>query len=87
MEQKLMILAGFSALCFALYWLAIRSTPKRGWLLVCERMFVGVCVIYLLNLCLTPFGAQIQQSPLSSLAAGCLGFPGAALAFVVQQLP
>ena len=87
MEQRLVILLGFSALCYAVYRLAIRSTPGRGWLRVCERALAGVCVLYLLNLMLAPMGASVQQSPLSSLAAGYLGLPGAALAFVVQRLP
>ena len=87
MEQKLAIIAFFAVLGGTLYWLTLHSTPNRGWLKVCERFFVGVAIVYLVNLCLGSLSFQMQQNPLSSFAAGYLGVPGAAFAFVMQNMP
>ncbi len=86
MEQKLLIIAFVAVPCLLVYLLSMRLTPHRGLLRVCEKLFIGIAVVYALNLALSPFRLSLAQNPLTSLAAGYLGLPGAVLVFVVQRL-
>lgn len=72
--------------CVCIYLLAMRLTPRRGFLRACEKLFIGIAAIYLLNLLLSPLELSLAQSPMASLATGYLGLPGVVLTFVVQRL-
>lgn len=86
MGEKLTIIAFVAIPSICVYLLSMRLTPHRGVLRVCEKLFVGFAAIYVLNLVLSPFQLTLAQNPLTSLAAGYLGIPGAVLVFVVQRL-
>lgn len=86
MAQKLTIIAFLAVPSVCIYLLSMRLTPNRGLLRVCEKLFIGVAIIYIINLALSPFSLSIAQNPLTSVVAGYLGLPGSALAFVVQHL-
>ncbi|MDD3409716.1 MAG: pro-sigmaK processing inhibitor BofA family protein [Eubacteriales bacterium] len=86
MQIKLAVIALFAVTGGLLYLLAMRSTPGHGWLECCEKLFIGLAAVYLINRLLAPFSLQIAQNPISSLAAGYLGLPGVALTFVIQKL-
>lgn len=72
--------------CALLVPLCMRLTPRKGVLRFCERMFIGVAVVFLVSLVAAPFGVKIAQSPLSAMAAGFLGVPGAVLAACLQAM-
>jgi len=86
MAQKLVIITFLAVPCVGVYLISMRLTPRKGLLRVCEKLFIGIAVIYLVNLALSPFSLSITQNPLAALAAGWLGLPGAALVFAVQSL-
>ncbi len=86
MAEKLSLLIAVALPCLGVYFLSMRLTPHRGLLRVCEKAVIGIVVIYVLNLVLLPFSVSLAPNPLASLATGYLGFPGAALAFVMQNL-
>lgn len=79
MADRLFIIIGFGLFLTVVYALCMRSTPRRGYMRVIERMCAGIILCYLCGLLLRPFGIELSQSPLSALAAGYLGLPGAAL--------
>ena len=79
------LLLGGTAL--ALYRLALRATPGRGWLRLCEKAFCGMITLYLCNLALSLFGAQVAQNPLTVLSAGWLGAPGVAVCAILAGMP
>ncbi|MEA5016035.1 MAG: pro-sigmaK processing inhibitor BofA family protein [Candidatus Limiplasma sp.] len=87
MVQKLVFIACLAVPSALVCWACMRLTPRKGFLRACEKVFLGIALIYLVNWALSPFQLSLSQSPLASLAAGYLGVPGAALAFVIQQLP
>ncbi len=87
MVEKLMLIAVVALPSALVCWACMRLTPRRGFLRACEKLFLGMALLYLLNWVLAPFQLSLPQSPLASLAAGYLGVPGAALAYVVLRLP
>ena len=87
MIDKLTLIAGFGGMMGAVYWLAMRAAPGRGWLRLMERLCAGIILCYLCHLMLKPLGFTAAQSPLAALSAGYLGLPGVALASVLAYWP
>ena len=75
-----------AAACAVIVLVCMRLTPRKGVLRLCERVFIGVAVVYLASLVAAPLGVRIAQSPLSAVAAGFLGVPGAVLAAFLQMM-
>lgn len=87
MVEKLLFIACLAVPSACVFWLGMRLTPKKGFLRVCEKLFLGMALLQLLNWVLSPFQLSLPQSLLASLTAGYLGVPGAVLTFVVQRMP
>lgn len=86
MVHKLALIACLGIPSALVCWACMRLTPRKGFLRACEKLFLGVALIHLINWGLSPFEMSLPQSPLACLAAGYLGVPGAALTFVLQRL-
>ncbi|NLV59621.1 MAG: hypothetical protein GXY67_12765 [Clostridiales bacterium] len=87
MVEKLSFIACLAIPSACIFWLGMRLTPRKGFLRVCEKLFLGIALLQLLNWALSPFQLSLPQSVLASAAAGYLGVPGAVLAFVIQRIP
>ena len=85
--DALPVIGVFAGLGLGLYFIMMRLTPHRGVLRVCERLFIGIAALYLINLALSPFGVQIAQNPLTALATGRFGLAGAAVSAFLQWVP
>lgn len=87
MAQRLAMIAVFGG-CIALVWfLCMRTTPRKGFMRVVEHMCCGAILCYLCALGLSLFGLAGPQGPLSALCAGYLGIPGVALSAFMTLWP
>ncbi len=86
LAEKIAWIAWLAVPSLLVYLLSNRLTPKKGFLRASEKLFLGMALIYLLNIALSPMQLTISENPLSSVAAGYLGLPGAVLAFIIQRL-
>lgn len=77
----------FGGTALALYGFALRTTPGRGVMRLCEKAAYGVITLYLCNLALSLLGVQVAQNPLTIASAGLLGAPGVAACAILAGLP
>lgn len=87
LADKLWFIAGFSGLLAGLYALCMSAVPRKGWMRAVETVCRGIILCMLCGLALRPFGVTLPVSPLSSLACGYLGLPGAALSAFLNAWP
>lgn len=87
MLQMLMIILGFGVLIGVIWFLAMRSTPRKGMMRVIEHICMGIILCYLCSAFLAPFGIELANGPVSAMSAGYLGLPGVALAAIAQLWP
>lgn len=80
MAVRLWILGVFTLILAALWFWSLRSTPRRGLLLLVERLFLGIILCFLLSRIFLPMGISIPTGPAASALTGLLGLPGALLA-------
>ena len=77
MAVRLWILGVFTLILAALWFWSLRSTPRRGLLLLVERLFLGIILCFLLSRIFLPMGISIPTGPAASALTGLLGLPGA----------
>lgn len=87
MNTKLLIIGAFGALLAMVYVLCMRSVPGKGWMLIMEKLCMGIILCYLCQLAVRPWGLSIAQSPLAALSAGYWGIPGMALSTFLAHWP
>lgn len=85
--DKLWMIAGFAGLLGGMYALCMSAVPRKGWMRIMETICRGIILCALCGLALRPFGIALPASPLSSLAGGYLGLPGAALCAILNAWP
>jgi len=87
MAEKWMLIAGAFCLIGAVWMVAMRAVPGKGWLGMTEKLCSGIILCFLMSLAAKSMGLEIKNSPLTALAAGWLGLPGAALAAFLAYWP
>ena len=87
MADKWMMIAGTCGVIGAVWVLAMRAVPGKGWLGIAEKLCAGIILCFLMSLVLRPMGLEMKNSPLAAMAAGWLGLPGAALAAFLAYWP
>ena len=80
MAVRLWILGVFTLILAALWFWSLRSTPRRGLLLLVERLFLGIILCFLMSRICLPLGISVPTGPAASALAGVLGLPGTLLA-------
>ena len=67
------VIVGMLGLCAGVYGAAMRAVPGRGWMKVCEKGLIGGIGIYIGNIALGWFGAQMTLTPVSALLSDIWG--------------
>ena len=70
MAVRLWILGVFTLILAALWFWSLRSTPRRGLLLLVERLFLGIILCFLLSRIFLPMGISIPTGPAASALTG-----------------
>ena len=63
MAVRLWILGVFTLILAALWFWSLRSTPRRGLLLLVERLFLGIILCFLLSRIFLPMGISYPYGP------------------------
>ena len=87
LSAKLAAVALTAFCCWIAYAAAMRSSPGRGVHYVLERLAVGIALVFLMNGLLAVLSLEIAQNPVTALATGLFGVPGAAFSLVVAAIP
>ena len=87
MMDKCLLIAAATLAIAVVYALAMCAVPGKGWLKMAEKMCAGIILCFVMSYLFKPMGLEIKNSPLTAMAAGWLGLPGAALAAFLAYWP